>query len=413
MNKEEVNFSLGCLLSITHMEKSFDRGMLFRQKIQNQSQKLHSIINFLTKYDFVITLSVLSVLREIKKIYANTFVLKSSEKILSFECSKNQAKSIKKVSEVLDREFSQKKVDSVAVIQAFLKISLIIFLKRKRLSFLAKKNTNCLTEVIKYFFFFHYLRNQKIQNFQHAIVANDHSPEPLAFIRIMNQKRSKITFLQHGHISRAFPPLFRFNTAILYGRESLEIYESIGKTSKNTFFTGHSYKSAEALKELPKEFDVVIFPNIIDIEKMNHLTSQLIKNQHVKSIFIKAHPAHKIPNKLQDHENIIPIESTNDSRLGSYIGVAGNSSIHIELLAQGVLSVYYDELDSIKSDYYGFVKRGAVLKLSDPLHLTSEELKAFYFSQDWHQNISHFDYAFAKQEELKQQINEIKNYFIL
>lgn len=414
MNK--VTFNTGCFLSILHLEKSPIRSSLFDQKLLNKSPFLSFVFKALDHFQMVTTISFLVSLKTAYKIINGSSVISYSDNAVSFFCTENQRKAIDKLANQTDFKLKKVNHNLFQLIYSILFTTVTSVAKRKSLKYLLNNHMSHITEVIRFIFFHHYLSHTlKSEKMKFAIVANDHSPEPLAFTSICKNKKLRVAYLQHGHVSNYFPPLFRYSLSILYGETSKEIYLSKGISSDKIILSGQSYKNAKPL-QLPEGYlKVGVFPNVINEARLLNLLRKLVKNNQISQIVIKPHPAHPVPEKtikkLKRLSKISINSDLTDALTLIDVGIASNSSIHLELLAQGIPTLYYDQLDDIKFDYYGFVKEGAVLNLEDAQKFNSKRLRDFYGTKNWSCSARRFDSGFLTRSELAKQLTLISDYF--
>jgi hypothetical protein len=418
MKQKKINYSLGCLLSITHLEKSPIRGSLFDQKLLNFSPTLMMGVKILERYKLTTIMTLLTVFRLSLKITQEKINLEENQDILLLHGTKNQLKAITRLLNLLKTDCKRLNYSISALIKAGIMTILISFKKRKRLKYLAIQNTNCLTEVIKFFFFYKYLKYAyRSKNQKYGIVANDHSAEPLAFTKFLKENNIKVTYLQHGHVSNFFPPLYRYDLAILYGEKSKEVYNRLGQPSDEIKFSGYQYQNATKMKPVKDNISVGIFPNIINENKLSFLLRKLNQNPVIDKIFIKPHPAHEVSKrfveKISNHKKFQVLQAGDPFQDNIDLGIAGNSSIHIELLAIGIPTLYYDYLDDIEFDYYGFVRDDVVIHIPNLAVLKASTINKFYKNEKLQEAVSLFDYSFKSKEILNSELNSIKGYFDL
>jgi len=415
MSINKRRYILSCFLSILHLEKSSARKNLFNRRLENYPLPAKALIKILNQLSMTTLIAILVCTKLIFKIIIRRTKLYCSENIFAFSCTINQEKALQKLENNIDISLKDYNDNYLLLFRSFIKAIIISFTKRKVLKKIREKNLSFMIEVIKFTFYFNYL-DKYIKDFpEHAVVANDHSPEPLAFVTIAKLRGAKITYLQHGHISTLFPPLFRFDLSVLYGEKSKEVYKSIGKASHDIALSGYKYSLAKRLVPCPKNFHVTIFPNIIDESRLEKVLDQLKMNSEVKHIYIKPHPLHQISKKFKNRitsKNYIEILPHDfDFRPITHLGIAGNSSIHIELLSEGITTLYSDELDNIDFDYYNFIGSKAVMYYKDLSTVSSKSINEFYQDTKWRENVSQFDSSFLSKDKLNKELKKIKDFF--
>lgn len=417
MNLSKRHLVLSCFLSIVHIEKTETRVSLFKLRLSRYPKIVKVSINLLKKFSMTTTLSYLIGLKLIFKIATGKTKLIKFENLdaLGFYCTLNQKKAIDRLSNELKQNYTNFPNSYLYLTRAFCKSILISFTKRKKLKSICEMEFNLLTELIKYIFYYNYI-DQYIRKFpKYALVANDHSPEPLAFTSIAKLRSSKLVYLQHGHVSKYFPPLFRFDLSVLYGRKSLDIYQEIGELSKNIVLSGYKFDTAKSIQACPKRFNITIFPNVINTNKILKIVKELSSSDNVQTINLKPHPLHLVWTalraQLEEFKKVRILPSDYDFKSETDVGLAGNSSIHMELLSEGIPSIYFDDLDQIDYDYYNFVSSKTVMEVSSLENLASESINQFYQNINWKNNAEYFDAGFQEIEELNLELKKIHTFF--
>lgn len=417
MNLSKRHLVLSCFLSIVHIERTETRVSLFNLRLERYPKVVKLSIKLLKDFSMTTTLSILVCLKLVFKILAgkNRLIKFTSTDAIGFYCTLNQKKAIDRLSKEIGSPYFNISPSYFYLFRAFIKSIIISFTKRKKLEKICQKEFNLLTEIIKYIFYYNYI-DQYLKKFPLvSIIANDHSPEPLAFLTNAKLKSSKVVYLQHGHVSKYFPPLFRFDLSILYGQKSLDIYSEIGKVSDQTILSGYKFSPAKAIKPCPKGLNITIFPNVIVEARILKIVEELNNSKSIETIFIKPHPLHMVSSqlekKLKHYSKVKVLPFHFDFRSETHVGLAGNSSIHMELLSEGIPTIYYDELDQIDYDYYNFVSSNAVLEIKDLKDLNSAALNEFYLNEQWKKDTEYFDAGFLKKDVLDNELLKIRKYF--
>jgi hypothetical protein len=408
---------LSCFQSILHIEGTKGRVELFHFRLEKYPLPIKASIKFLNSLSMTTSLAFLVCFKLAIKIILNrtTILISKDKNTLAFYCTLNQKKAIERLANEVGIEFTSYPTSYFFLFRSYFKAILISLTKRKRLNKLSKRNLNFLTETIKFIFYYNYVDQYLKDIPSTCIVANDHSPEPLAFMANAKLKGSKVVYLQHGHISKYFPPLFRFDLSVLYGEKSLNLYKKIGAISKEVSISGYKYSSARFLKPCPKDFHITIFPNVIDEEKLLKIINELTENPETRKVYIKPHPLHtpslSFKIKLKDKGNVEFLPHDFDFRPETHVGIAGNSSIHMELLSEGIPTIYYDKMDSIEYDYYEFVRSNSVIEFESLKDINRDEINSFYLDKNWKDNVKIFDAAFYSKAQLKEELSKIHTFF--
>ncbi|NLS11057.1 hypothetical protein HGQ17_13845 [Nesterenkonia sp. MY13] len=212
------------------------------------------------------------------------------------------------------------------------------------------------------------------------VVANDHSPGPVAYAKLARHFGMKTVYLQHAEVTTNFPPL-DFDLSILRNRVSKNIYERVGPVTGQVMVASRDPKALD-LTELRStrqqlrtggKLPALIYPSgVSNIESLENLYRALEENPDVSVVAVKVHPAAK--NLEQFHTRNMSVRRTIPHK--GHVAVCGNSSVAIELIAAGNLVFQCFDLDEITRDYYGFVRQG----LTSEVRLEDAD-KAFWRSR--------------------------------
>ncbi len=239
-------------------------------------------------------------------------------------------------------------------------------------------------------------------NIFYIIVANDHSPIPVAFSMIAKELGIERIYIQHAEISKSFPELdFEYN--ILRNKSSLEIYKEIGIKANIKPIIISRYKKDFSIENLQENLNRIKNTNVINIviyltgtykqDKVKLLVEMLKRNSGIESIIIKLHP-----NGNKEGLENIGVELSLHNILNQHIAIVANSSVVIELLHKGIPVVQNFEIDSILEDYYGFVSSGIVKKI----HI-SEAYRDFWsnteYDREWLYKYSYYNSSAIKSEK--------------
>lgn len=200
------------------------------------------------------------------------------------------------------------------------------------------------------------------------VVANDHSPAPVAYAKTAAYFRKKVIYIQHAEVTHNFPAL-DFDLSILRNRVSKETYESIGSPKGQVVVSPRSQSlfDRDTITSIRKslmnsnQFPAHIYPtSVSSIEEVWKLYKALDSNPYISRTAVKLHPSVKVDDLYLQRG--MQVEKTTPAY--AHLAVCGNSSVAIELLATGSLVYQCFDLDQITPDYYGFVKRGLVQKVT-------------------------------------------------
>lgn len=259
-------------------------------------------------------------------------------------------------------------------------------LKNSFAEFLGQRDTvskGLLHQIIMYSVYalsaYEVLQMSKARTF---IVANDHSPGPVAYAMLAGHFGMITVYLQHAEVTKNFPPL-DFDFSILRNRASKNIYKEIGPIAGEVLIAARDHESLdlerisrtrECIRMSPK-LPAMIYPSgVSTIEDVHSLYQKLASNPRVSAVSVKVHPA--VRNLDAYFEKNMRVQR--DMPNFPHLAVCGNSSVAIELIAGGNLVYQCFDIDEIAPDYYGFVEEGLAQKVildeaSTPFWLTAPQ----------------------------------------
>ena len=220
----------------------------------------------------------------------------------------------------------------------------------------------------------------KKQKPRQVVFANDHIPDARSFILACKNAGVKTAYIQHGSVSKYFPPLV-FDLALLESQYSKDIYTSNKKYNSRIELIGIPKLDIEISKirdrKVINTVGVAINQND-DLQKVEKLVEALIHNDY--KVILRKHPA-----DIRKVASLFDIQDGNSMSVfdfihGSDFIVASDSSIHVEANSLKCRSVYYQLHDNYnKYDYYGFIKNEYVEEVRDE-DMLIEVLKSFNYS---------------------------------
>ena len=318
------------------------------------------------------------ILDEIRKSKAVYYVINESARSISYASTKNNKRELsflkRKLSnygephicELTDcKRVIKSRIGDLSFSTETERIVMTFILARKRLTSSLLRQT--FMYISAYFSFLLTLSDESIF-IKGLILANDHSPIPVALSMIGAQLGLCRVYLQHAEVTRIFPPL-DFEYSILHNRRSENIYRSIGKVfgKVNILYRPKNLRTKDAILNRAKKVIkskrgiVGLYPSSVFNEKVLRKTvAVLSENPSVIKIFLKPHPSLDL-SYLASELNInyytqMPIEE--------HVSIVGNSSVAYELAMNGNLVFQIFELDSVGEDYYGFTSEGLTQKIS-------------------------------------------------
>jgi hypothetical protein len=213
-----------------------------------------------------------------------------------------------------------------------------------------------------------------------AIVANDHSPNPVAFSLAMKTFNVPRLYIQHAEVSNSFPPL-DFEYSILRNSVSRRIYEEIGPVDGNVFvisrFPGSLTHPKDITEDNGKQSVVLYTTGRVELDGLHRVFEGLKQNPDVSSIYVKPHPNQAIVEWPSD------LPALKEFPNFPHIAVVANSSVVIELLHQGIPVFQNFDFDPVETDYYGFVRNG-VAGPAPTESLSGPFWKQFRFEHEWY-----------------------------
>jgi hypothetical protein len=214
-------------------------------------------------------------------------------------------------------------------------------------------------------------------NAEVVIVANDHDVKCECFTLAAKAENKKSIYIQHANVSDKFPPLIH-NYVFLYGKDSLNKYNQIGKSSSKVFLVGNP-KFDKFLKlashKSQNQIQIGIAVNFIDDYSMvEELVNFLQANFPENKLILRPHPGDirfkdfKALCRLKEIQFSNSLEEDSFNFLSNiYILIAGESSIHLEAALLNVSSIYASFFADYKLifDDYGFCKNGLINHVSE------------------------------------------------
>ncbi|MCY1346579.1 hypothetical protein D9M69_326670 [compost metagenome] len=217
-----------------------------------------------------------------------------------------------------------------------------------------------------------------------AVVANDHSPNPVAFSLAMKTFNINRIYIQHAEVSPSFPPLdFEYN--ILRNAASRRIYENIAPIEGDSFVISRfkePFKYPQYSRDHTATHSIVLYTTgRVNLDGLQLAVERLKANPLASSIYIKPHP------------NQAAVEWPTDLAILDgfpdfpHIALVANSSVVVELLHQGIPVFQNFDFDPVEPDYYGFVKNG-VAGPAPTEALSGAFWNLFSFDQEWYSRYS-------------------------
>lgn len=235
----------------------------------------------------------------------------------------------------------------------------------------AKLSASLLRQVFMYvgaYFSFLLTLSRESASLRGLLLANDHSPIPVALSMVAAQLGMRRVYLQHAEVTEIFPPL-DFEYSILRNRKSERIYRAIGEMTGDVRVICRRYDLLSedeivrrmVLHTVSDRVAVGLYPSsVYDETSLRKVAAALLANPSVNQIFLKPHPSLNLTGLALE----LNIEYFSQAPIQPHVAIVGNSSVALELALSGHLVFQLFELDSVGDDYYGFHADGLTGKIS-------------------------------------------------
>jgi hypothetical protein len=237
-----------------------------------------------------------------------------------------------------------------------------------------------------------------------VVVANDHSPLPLGFAGAARTLGIKTIYIQHAHVTNDLPAL-RVNLAILDGPSAYDTYAAVGDIPAQTRIIFRGLEGQERPMYLDKidgiqKITAGLFVNIFDNGALSNTVSDILSHSYIEKLILREHPAFPIDASKFKFDNRVCVSKSGtplceDAQKCDII-FGGNSSFHLSVLKFGVPSVFYDALDYINYDDYGFRRHDIVFETKNLRTLDLNDVKRYYEDVAWPSRFRYFDASYQK-----------------
>lgn len=245
-----------------------------------------------------------------------------------------------------------------------------------------------------------------------VIIFTDANPHGRALMQLARKKNITLCFISHGEPNEPIPPIY-CDFVYLLGEKSLRRYKENKSRFGKVLYYGHKdvFKEIGEI-EFKKALRIGIFlsksTNLNKVVKLNCLLEKTFK---CEAILIRKHPNMDLSKKEEKMLLENPIvqmsegKSTDrDIEKCSFI-VAGDSTVHLDVLLRGRPSLYYRHLERNFFDRYGYVKEGIILDWD--IDISPDDINNFYQALNKKNRISyHLNTGKDSHESIKE-INEI------
>lgn len=250
-----------------------------------------------------------------------------------------------------------------------------------------------------------------------VVVGSNYNPDAVGLAFAGRSHNVPVVYISHAVVTQRIgtPPL-QADLAILYGPAAVEAFRFHGPVRCRSF----AYKGIEGestLMKVPcpllKDTTVGIFlTGLTDVDVLDHLIDCLSRSSLVSRIILRPHPAevaspnmHNYPSTYAKVELSIGGVSRSASQRCDFV-IAGDSSVHLEVLKTGVPSLYLDNLDDIPRDSYGLLKFRIMYEIENFDSIDWESVKSF-FDSSWEERYRRFDSSyFRKEEDVRSEVRD-------
>lgn len=245
---------------------------------------------------------------------------------------------------------------------------------------------------------------------QILISGNDHSPVDMAAIFAAKALNIKTVYIQHASVNDSFPPLCT-DLSILHDIASVVSYGfKVDDIHSDKITILPPYSDQAILPKLKKNkfiFSIMLGTYISKICKseLHKLINKLFNLNCTSSIVIRTHPLFKGViniNEISDRPSDVTVNSE-DIALPNFleindvdIVIAGNSSVIIKCLHYGRPVFYYNNLDKVTFDYYGYLANGVIYDFKEDYEYLVDRV-AVMSTSDWKAKYSLYDLTNSKK----------------
>lgn len=196
-----------------------------------------------------------------------------------------------------------------------------------------------------------------------VVVANDHTPEAIAFSCVAKHLRIPRVYVQHAAVSSIFPPL-DFEAVVLMDMRSLKVYQKIGPLPTDTFIVPRRRFQPQKQQVLGRgeKISVCIYlglPERTNLKNVAAAIRELGRNPGVSRVALSWHP--------RADEELIPEFPLFQQISGiwevPHVALVGNSSVSFDLLEANIPQLKLFALDHIVDDYHGLVADGVLAEV--------------------------------------------------
>jgi hypothetical protein len=238
-----------------------------------------------------------------------------------------------------------------------------------------------------------------------VIVSSDTNPSAVALVHAARRLDRRTCFVTHGFVAES-PPALAFDLSILDGAAVRDVYTRAGAIDGEVVYRGVEGRSLPL--RLAGMHDrggtLGIFLSILfDPSSVARQIERLRSALHPDRLLVRLHPnrAMRDPrwSRALDLREVLVSDgarSIEQDCATCDLVACGSSSAHLSALKLGVPTIYAEGLDEVGDDYYGFVARRIVPRLSPQTSRAS--IASFYAEPDWPGRFAYFDAAYPDRQ---------------
>ncbi|MDO6728348.1 hypothetical protein Q4544_15515 [Cognatishimia sp. 1_MG-2023] len=221
-----------------------------------------------------------------------------------------------------------------------------------------------------------------------VLIANDHSPGPVAFASAARSAQIATIYVQHAPINKHYPRL-RFDLSILWNGSSKTTYSKAGELGDMVVY-GPLFGEVPLPKQ-PKEFKRwgLLLSRVRHRQNIDKRLREICARIDAEEIIVRPHPADFSTTQSICIDPRIRIVSGGElTEFATQIDVAivPGSGVALELINSGVMTAYIDDTDLLEHDPHGLVAAG-VLKDVTALSLAALSHADFgSYDPDWRES---------------------------
>lgn len=258
-------------------------------------------------------------------------------------------------------------------------------------------------------FIFLYL-NEKFQKIKPSalLISTEGNPHGSAVMGIADKFSIPLIFASHGAISTQ-PVKIKCELGLFHGAKMREDYLREFSKVESTIYYGRK-KNINNDSNFSKKICLCLSkdPNLLAIKNL----LLKIKNEFVGAeILLRPHPQSMVSvSSIQKNFPFINISKNNslaEDLSGSFLVLAGNSTVHLEALSYGVASLFWQDLDMGRQPLLSFLKEGIVFSLQSNADISEAYQNALKIYSDplWRSKLSQYVNLNESEEEFLQKFH--------